>query len=203
MAGMAYRLTATLSADALGEGVVARQDSHVAGGHDDTHVRFATIWQGESHGHVRVFEGCYAHWCGTSNIMVKKSRARPVFLPAHHHQLYRSSVPADVPYLLGFNLKSTCSDVSSTGAVCSTRPPPGASHMLGARLDRRPHYMPAYFVTTEHVDNICTSEYPRRSTFPCAKCQNATTAGQRWQSARIHRSAFCPQNFKRDGQAEQ
>lgn len=38
MAGMAYRLTATLSADALGEGVVARQDGHVAGGHDDTHA---------------------------------------------------------------------------------------------------------------------------------------------------------------------
>ena len=112
-------------------------------------------------------------------------------------------VCTDVPYLLGSNLKSTCSDVSSTGAVCSTRPPPGASHMLGARLDRRPHYMPAYFVTTEHVDNIGTSEYPRRSTFPCAKCQNATTAGQRWQSASIHRSAFCPQNIKRDGQAEQ
>lgn len=45
MGGMAYRLTATLSADALGEGVVARQDSHVAGGHDDTHACFATIWQ--------------------------------------------------------------------------------------------------------------------------------------------------------------
>lgn len=43
MAGMAYRLTATLSADALGEGVVARQDSHDAGSHDDTHPHFATI----------------------------------------------------------------------------------------------------------------------------------------------------------------
>ena len=91
MAGTAHRLTATLSADALAEGVVARQDRHVAGGHDDIHVRSATIWQGESHGHVRVFEGCYAHWCGRANTVVKTSRARP-FFPAHH-QLYRSSVP--------------------------------------------------------------------------------------------------------------
>lgn len=118
--------------------------------------------QGESHGHVRVFEGCYAHWCGTPNIMVKKSRARPVFLPAHHHQLYRSSVPADVPYLLGFNLKSTCSDVSSTGAVCSTRPPPGASHILGTCLKTDGHIVcQRYFVTTEHVGNIRNQRRPR------------------------------------------
>lgn len=56
MGGMAYRLTGTTLRKRPGEGVVARQDSHVAGGHDDTHGLFATIWQGESHGHVRVFE---------------------------------------------------------------------------------------------------------------------------------------------------
>ena len=74
-----------------GEGVVARQDSHVADGYDDTQALFATIWQGESHDHVRVFEGWYAQWCGRANTVVKKSTARP-FFPAHH-QPYRSSVP--------------------------------------------------------------------------------------------------------------
>lgn len=98
MAATAHRLTATLSADALAEGVVARQDRHVAGGHDDTHVRSATIWQAGSHGHVRVFGGRHAHRCGRAITVVKrKSRARPYF-PALH-QLYRSSVPVHPIFL--------------------------------------------------------------------------------------------------------
>jgi hypothetical protein len=74
MGGMAYRLTGTLSADALGE-VLERVWSHdriamlLAG--MMTLFFATTIWhtakQCESHCHVRVFEGRKAHWCGRSD----------------------------------------------------------------------------------------------------------------------------------------